>query len=152
MRKTGVHFVLGLFLLFVAGCAGFGSIPVSYPGPAKDFYWPEPGLKEAFLRYWTLRSKGDYEKTLKLEAPYLQEIVPMALYKNYVAPERTKITGVNLSHVQREEDNHYYVAMNLSVMKEGKEEKKVSLRDEWVKAADRWYHVIKDPVMRKYFP
>jgi hypothetical protein len=152
MRKASVRFVLGLLLLSLACCAGFGSIPVSYPGPAKDFYWPEPGLKEAFLRYWTLRSEGAYEKTLKMEAPYLQEIVPMALYKNYVAPERTKITRVDLIHVQREEDNHCFVAMNLLVMNDGKAEKAVSLRDEWVKTADRWYHVIKDPVMRNYFP
>ena len=152
MSKAIVRCALGLFLLFLACCAGVGSIPVSYPGPAKDFYWPEPGLKEAFLRYWTLRSKGAYEKTLKLEDPYLQEIVPMALYKNYVAPERTKITGVNLIHVQCEEDHHCYVAIELLVVKEGKEGKAVALRDEWVKTADKWYHVIKDPVMRKYFP
>ena len=152
MRKASLRFALGLFLLFLACCAGVGSIPVSYPVPAKDFYWSDPALKDAFMRYWTLRSKGSYEKTLKLEAPYLQEIVPMALYKSYVAPEGTKVKGVNLSHVECEEDNHCYVALKLLVMKDGKEGKEVPLRDEWVKAGGRWYHVIKDPIMKKYFP
>ena len=124
MSKASLRCVLGLFLLFLACCAGFGSIPVSYPVPAKDFYWSDPALKDAFLRYWTLRSKGAYEKTLKLEAPYLQEIVPMALYKSYVAPERTKITGMDLIEVQREEDNHCFVAMKLLVIKEGKRKRR----------------------------
>jgi hypothetical protein len=152
MKQAIARCALGLFFLFVAGCAGLGSIPVSYPGPAKDFHWPDPGLKEAFLRYWTLRSKGDYEKTLKLEAPYLQEIVPMALYKSYVAPEGTRVKEVSLIQIQCEEDNHCYVALHLLVIRDEKEKKAVSLRDEWVRTADRWYHVIKDPVMRKYFP
>ncbi|MBF0099349.1 MAG: hypothetical protein HQK77_00425 [Desulfobacterales bacterium] len=137
--------------LFMTNCASLNQISIEYEKDLGSVSWPSHELEKKFLHYWTLRSNKDYASSFKMEAPYLQEIVPMPIYEMAIG-KKTTIEKIKILRFQMETSAFYSIAILLEVHSEKQQIKKVFLNDLWVKTNETWYHVIKDPIMKKIFP
>jgi hypothetical protein len=152
MTGRGLIRFLSVAIILIASSCATPPIPVSYPEAGQQFVWPSEELKEAFVTYWTLRSKRDYQASFKMEAPYIQEVAPMPIYRTIAASEKVAIERLALLDIQWENDAYYTVGMNLHFARRDGIPSHVYVGDRWVKAGNRWYHVIKDPIFQKFFP
>jgi len=114
-------------------------------GDRPEQLWPDPLLKRAFAHYWGNRFSGTPKEGFALEAPYFQEMVSEDFYRRYVQNAvQNKLISINLLGLDKEGEQ--LCALNCKMLIElpngNKEE--VSIKDRWVFAGERWYHVIRD--------
>jgi len=124
-----------------------GEINLTYSpdAGAPDRYWPDPGLKDAFTRYWATRFAGDWKAARKLEAPYFQEMTEPRRYGVYMEGSvKNKLIEMKLGPIAWETDHLYKIACVTKLKLENGKEQVVHLQDLWVRAGGRWYHVIRD--------
>jgi len=140
--------LLALLLMgIVAGCAR-----VSGPAVTLDRSVSidgKSGLLETFRAYWALRTKGDADGAFRLEAPYVQEVVPMQRYRNYVRLFRgARLVNVEIYGVDSNESFSSLTCLDCRAAYEGKgggEQR--DFRDCWVKVDGSWYHVLNNPLI-----
>lgn len=153
MKAKSAALGLLILVLFLWQCKSSQQpISITYAPPDASIFWPSEAMKKEFIQYWTLRSEGAYEETFKMEAPYLQEIVPIAIYRSYVDNRKRKISGIRLIRLDSEISGAWIASIELIYGDEHKGSDGVFLKDRWVQVGNRWYHVIRDPVMVKFFP
>lgn len=144
--------VLALLLCLPWGCATMGPPAVEIHLSDENLYWPSEALQQTFTDYWGLRAAGRYDQTFAMEAPYLQETVPRWAYLMVVDTKENRLEKVDVLRIVEEHSAYITIGLNLFIQQGNGEARRVYLNDQWVKVADTWYHVIKDPVMRQYFP
>ncbi len=105
-------------------------------------------LKQAFQKYWMLRSKKSIKSLLKREAPYIQDMVSFERYKRYILLYKSTIKKIEVKKVDCPQP--FFCAIEFkSLWGEGKKQQIYWFRDLWVKVEGKWYHVIKNPL---FFP
>ncbi len=116
----------------------------------KDSDWPDSRLEERFTDYWALRFKGDAYGIYRMEAPYLQALIPEGQYRNYVrGTARNTLSKIEIFDISLRSDNFVEISMTLHFVTDGGREQSTCRRDRWVKTGEEWHHVIRDPL---FFP
>jgi len=112
--------------------------------------WPDPDLEKAFAQYWANRFSGTPKEGFAMEAPYFQDMVSEGLYTRYTTNARVnKLVSVQILGINYEGEYLCTVKCKLLIeLPDGKRDE-TGLRDRWVLAGNKWYHVIKN---RFFFP
>jgi len=135
-----------LLLLIVGlgyGCAGYRRIPVKNVAVLDD----QVGLMASFSQYWRFVAGKEVEKTFVCEAPYVREILgkdAYVLYQNLFM--KADLQEVEVLGVTCERSFLCCVDCRLTYVVDGKKEVH-ERRDRWVQVGDRWYHVLKNPML-----
>lgn len=148
------------FLMLVSGCdSGGGKASqeqaidldvVSSAGPEAPIPWPDDQLAKAFTRYWHTFFKGDAEATLRLEAPYFQELVSRKRYSFYVTGiAKSELLQVEVFDVEQRGEHFFEIPITLKLMTEDGKLKESARVDRWVLTSGGWYHVLRDVI---FFP
>ena len=154
--KTILCLLLCLAVL-LNGCAGLSILPSS--GMAKLVYpegqgdeivrsWPDEKLTKAFRKYWFLRFDGQIERIFKMEAPYIQEMLPYEKYAHYMKGARNnRLVEIEPLNIEKKTDELYEVKFHQRFIAPNGKEKEIYLTEEWVNAGGKWYHLFQDPLL-----
>ncbi|MGE0086275.1 MAG: hypothetical protein AB7S75_17845 [Desulfococcaceae bacterium] len=150
MRNCKTYIGIILFIVFVFGGCASQKAMISYSSGSAAGLWPDKKLEDAFSSYWWWRFQGPVEKIFSFEAPYFQEMVP---HNNYniamTAFIRNELKDIEVYNIQKAEGaEHLYVVENkIRFVDTLGKEREMDIPDLWVYAGEKWYHVIKDPVL-----
>ncbi len=143
------RWILTLIALVVVGAVvGCAATPVEF-NFRSDVFGSKNRLKQNFLRYWSLRAKGEVEAAFALEAPYIQEMVGLDYYKRYLKLYKARLQKLEVKKVSCPEP--FYCELECRSVWMGKKDRQDVrwFKDRWVKVSGNWYHVLKDPL---FFP
>jgi len=136
--------VVALAVGLLAGCAQLGPRVVLDKGIS---FKGNESLQQAFRLYWGLRSKGDFEQAFKMEAPYVQEMVALGMYHNYIRLfSKARPKAIHIYRMESEET--FFVTLDCrAVYQVNGNEKTRDFQDRWVSVEGKWYHVLKNRLM-----
>ena len=117
-------------------------------GVRPDQLWPDDQLKEVFASYWSLRFTGPWEEVFELEAPYFQEMVNPNRYRMYMqSGMRNELSEIEVRDLVQETEFFCVIHCLVRLRLANGEMNEIFLRDRWVNAGGRWYHVIQDSLI-----
>ena len=103
-------------------------------------------LKKQVKDYWVTRAKKDFKRLYLMEAPYIQFLAPFKIYKIYLS-NTIKPIEIKIQHAQcKKYKQGTYCDLYLK-LKEKDSNKIIFIHDYWVLVGDKWYHIIKDPLV-----
>ncbi len=109
-------------------------------------FWPDEDLAERFERYWTLRFAGLWREDFELEAPYFREMVEPNKYELYLHKARRKEpVKIELRRLEKVTEHLVAIGFYLELRGKGEPDRRIFMKDRWVMAGDRWFHVMRDP-------
>ena len=110
--------------------------------------WPDDRLKDAFAVYWALRFTGPIEDAFAFEAPYFQEMVGAKRYGALLRGTLMNVLDeVEVRDLVRESEYLYEVHCAIRFTRPDGGKKQMFYRDLWVYAGDRWYHILRNPIL-----
>jgi len=141
----------GLLTLLVgigAGCAPRVSGPVVTLDRSAVSINGKSGLLKTFRTYWALRAKGDADGAFRLEAPYVQDVVFIQKYRNYVHLfHKARLVKVEIYGVDSGKA-FFSACLDCRAAYEGKGGREQrDFRDCWVEVDGSWYHVLNNPLI-----
>lgn len=117
-------------------------------GPAD--VWPDSALEKAFVQYWGNRFSGTPKEGFLQEAPYFQEMISENLYTRYVGnASKNKLVSAEVLGLDHEGEYLWAIKCKMLIELPNGTIEEVGVRDRWVFAGKRWYHVIQN---RFFFP
>lgn len=154
---TSILFVL-LFAIFMTGCSDSG------PGPEADYrsflvydpafdgldkIWPDDNLPKALVEYWKAWPEADAREQFSMEAPYFQKMVRFGHYRNYLnlTGTRGSLDHLEILALEMITDNKAVVRMYTHIEDQDGRTSIQGRWDLWVKAGNRWYHTMLDPLV-----
>ena len=137
-------------LVALIGFSGFYFCGYATGGNAPEALWPDKTMKEAFGSYWKMRFEGQWQETLRLEAPHFQEMTPENRYRMYIEnTRRNTLIRIQVEDVKKEGEYLYMVRCVVFFKRFDGTEKRIHLHDRWVLAGGKYFHVIDDNL---FFP
>ena len=153
-RTITILCLLFSLAVLLNGCAGLSILPSSgmanlvYPEGQEDEIvksWPDEKLTKAFRKYWFLRFDGQIERIFKMEAPYIQEMLPYEKYAHYMKGARNnRLVEIEPLGIEKKTDELYEVKFYQRFIAPNGKEKEIYLTEEWVEAGGKWYHLFQD--------
>jgi len=146
-----------ILVLSLSGCVGGlnqNRIAISYTDQIQklsggvESFWPENGLKTAFLEYWNLRYSDAWRKSYEQEAPYFQEIVSRTYYERVIkGTVANRMEGIEIRSIQKISDQLYEIQIVFHIITSKNEKHELYFADRWVFAGKNWYHVMRDAII-----
>lgn len=146
-----------LFFAVLQGCALKKALEpdpgqtfdIDFASDLKDSQWPDPDLESKFVRYWSLRFKGDKQRDLfQMEAPHFQAMAGFERYRVYLRNlPLGRLDRVKIHKLERISDNLIFVSMTVDYADAEGRKRSFSMRDRWVLVDNEWFHLIKDPLL-----
>lgn len=112
-------------------------------------FWPEESLEQVFAGYWTKRfAKADPEELMALEAPHFQEMVALQRYQAFMQNlPQGSIQEIEIASAMQVTEHLFVISMRISYICSKGEQRAFSLRDRWVQVQEKWYHLLRDPMI-----
>jgi len=143
--RTRRVLIFSLVFGLLAGCAPLTpKVVIEKDVRLKD----NRALIQTFQRYWAYRIKENIDEAFAMEAPYVQEMVSLGRYRNYLRLYgKARLKAVHIYKVEPESEQ--YLCLDCRGFYELKGEKKETrdFRDCWVRVNGKWYHVLKNPLI-----
>lgn len=116
---------------------------------ANAFWKDDSALRKTFERYWAVRYTKDMSQaSFAMESPYFQEMVDEQKYNVYIGSAYLNIpTEIRLQRMTKETDNLRNIDFVLQLKLTNGEIQDVFFTDTWLKVREKWYHVLKDPLV-----
>jgi len=110
-------------------------------------------LDKEFIRrvvsYWQNRYNLEVKSAFSQEAPYVQEMVSLEKYANYLklyVKQTPILTKVSLKKVTKQNKSDVCLDVELFLRYKDKTVKR-ELEDCWLKLRKTWYHVLRNPLI-----
>jgi hypothetical protein len=148
LKKVVCFLVIVVLISAGSGCA-INNTSGLLADKSGHVVWPDGQLKKKFMDYWGYRSSGDDINALKLEAPYVKEMVVLEKYADFItAGKKRRWNAVRIDKIEWLNQNLVMIGFTAEIKEAASSRMmEVYFSDRWILMNEKWYHAFDDPII-----